>query len=163
MQIQQEKKDMFKILKNIPIPEKKSSTSRKGRTSIYPFGEMEIGDCIRFEANSIRDNEYKKVYNSAMGFARRYKGDYRFTFAEVRPGVFGCWKVKAENEPKEASPRKGRRTNAEIMNVKQEDIMKALKKSNSMAGAARSVGLSVKTFLRLKHKYDKRNNEKTKQ
>jgi hypothetical protein len=88
---------MFKIVKNLPIPEEKKGASSKGRSPIYPFGDMEIGDCMKFDAESVRDVKFKKVYNSAMGFARRHGGDYRFSFAEIKPGVYGCWKVKVDS------------------------------------------------------------------
>lgn len=145
---------MFKVVKNLPIPEAKKITGSKGRTSIYPFGEMEIGDCMKFEASSVGDSMFKKVYNSAMSHARRHSGDYKFTFAEIKPGVFGCWKVKLKSGEERPKKRK-RRTNAEIMSVKHEDIREALKKGVTIAGAAKIVDLNPRTFLKLKRMYEK--------
>lgn len=145
---------MFKIVKNLPLPEEKKVASAKGRSSIYPFGNMEIGDCMKFDAESVKDVKFKKVYNSAMGFARRHGVDYRFSFAEIKPGVYGCWKLKLDpGEQKER--RRKRRTNAELMSIRYEDIMDAMNKSGSTAGAAKMVGLTPRTFSRLKEMYEK--------
>ena len=46
---------MFKIKKNVPIPE-----SRRGAARVYPFNEMVSGDCLEISA----EPEYmQKTYN----------------------------------------------------------------------------------------------------
>lgn len=145
---------MFKIVKNLPIPEEKKTQGSKGRSSIYPFGEMEVGDCLKFDVRSSNEPQFKKIYSAAMSYARRHSGDYKFMFAEIKPGLFGCWKVRLKPGEEKAGRRR-RKTKAEIMSIKYEDMDRAMKEGGSTAGAAKILGLSHRTFTRLKEMYEK--------
>jgi transcriptional regulator with GAF, ATPase, and Fis domain len=141
----------FKIVKNLPIPSRRPG-SYLGRSSVYPFAEMEIGDCLKFEARSTRDSSYRRIYNSARSHARRRDCQYEFKFAQLDDENFGCWKVKKGSVPSEAKERRRRRTWAEINSIPAESIMEALQTEGTVAGAARRVGLSPRTFTRLLEK-----------
>lgn len=137
----------FKIVKDLPIPERKSGHIH-GRSSMYPFFEMEIGDCLKFEASSTRDLNYRRLYNSARSHTRRKDCDYEFKFAQIDDNTFGCWKVK-KNGFEGKRERRRRRTAAEINSIPMDAIREALHTEGTIAGAARRVGLSPRTFTRL--------------
>lgn len=147
---------MFEIIKGLPIPEKKSSLKDWKRASKYPFGEMEIGDCIKFKAEGFKDPNFKKVYGSAMSYARRVKKGFRFVFAQIEPGVFGCWKVETNKSIGEESPTPNvkLRKRADTTGITKQMLISALENQGSMVGASNVLGISTRTFSRLKQKFD---------
>jgi hypothetical protein len=87
---------MFEIIKNLPIPEKVAKQKHARREPKYPFKDMEIGDCLAFNAEGVKDPVYKKIYGSAMSYARRIKEGYTFRFGQIEEGKFGFWKIESE-------------------------------------------------------------------
>lgn len=138
----------FSIVKNLPIPQGKPSAGQ-GRSSIYPFREMEIGDCLKFEAKSTSDSGYRKIYNSARSHTRRTGCTYEFKFAQLDDRTFGCWKVERSDSGSGMRERRRRRTADEINSIPLQSITEALHTEGTVAGAARRVGVSPRTFMRL--------------
>ena len=148
---------MFEIIKNLPIPVKKSNLGSWKRASKYPFGEMEIGDCIAFSATGKKDPNYKKIYGSAMSFARRVKKGYTFTFAQIEEGKFGCWKVSKEDNPEVEitdTNFRNKKKRVSTIHITKEMLIAALEHEGSLSGAARMLNISTRTFSRLKQKFD---------
>jgi len=143
----------FTIVKDLPMPKGRKSAGR-GRGSIYPFKEMEIGDCLKFIAKNTEDTEYRKIYNSARSHTKRSECDYDFRFARLdeEDNMFGCWKVQKIEGGEEKRIRRRRRTAKEIESIPLEELINAFKTEGTLAGASRRVGLSPKTFLRLTKK-----------
>jgi hypothetical protein len=140
----------FDIVKNLPIPVRKAGNPH-GRGSLYPFAEMEIGDCLKFEASGTKDMNYRRIYNSARSHTRRKDCGYEFRFAQLDDRHFGCWKT-AKGEGRQKGERRRRRTASEINSIPVHMIKEAWHTEGSVAGAARRVGLSPKTFIRLMEK-----------
>ena len=138
----------FNIVKDLPIPKGRPSTAQ-GRNSIYPFREMEMGDCLKFEAKSTSDSNYRKIYNSARSHTRRTGCPYDFKFAQIDDCTFGCWKVEKTEDYSEKRGRRRRRTADEINSIPVQSITEALHTEGTVAGAARRVGVSPRTFIRL--------------
>jgi hypothetical protein len=151
---------MFEIIKNLPVPQKYATEKNGGRASKYPFEEMEIGDCLAFPSNSIKDAEYKKIYGAAMSFARRVKQGYTFRFGKIEEGKFGCWKIESSKPNKQSdvpvektqnqTPYKKR---ASTTNITKEMLIAALENEGTLHGASRSLNISSRTFSRLKLKF----------
>lgn len=141
----------FDIVKNLPIPQRKPGQVH-GRSPMYPFFEMEIGDCLKFEASSTRDLNYRRLYNSARSHTRRKDCPYEFKFAQIGEGTFGCWKVVRNSTESGKRERRRRRTAAEINSIPVESIKEALHSEGTIAGASRRVGLSPRTFIRIVEK-----------
>lgn len=135
----------FEIEKGVPMPK----VSHKGRNSVYPFREMEVGDCLKFAAKETADPEYRKIYNSAKSHVRRSSPDYDFRFARIDGNTFGCWKVRAGDAREGVKVRRRRRTAAEIESIPAEAVRNALASEGTFAGAARIVGVSPRTLVRL--------------
>lgn len=141
----------FDIVKNMPIPQK-SRRGGTGRSSLYPFAEMEMGDCLKFEAASTKDINYRRMYTSAKSHTRRKECPYDFRFAQIDDKHFGCWKVDKSGHGSESKERRHRRKASEINSIPINVIMEAWETAGSVAGAARKVGLSPRTFMRLMEK-----------
>ena len=141
----------FSVVKNLPIP-KGESDGHQGRNAIYPFREMDLGDCIRFEAESSSDSAYRKIYNSARSHMRRSGCPYEFRFARIDDRTFGCWKVDREAAGSGKRERRRRRTALEIDSIPVEKLKQALQDEGTVAGAARKLGLSPRTLVRLVEK-----------
>lgn len=135
----------FSIVKGLPLPEERAKGAM-GRKGIYPFREMEVGDCLRFSASGTSDPVYRKIYSSAKSHSRRAGGAYEFRFAPVGEGEFGCWKVEPSGS---GSVRRRRRSAAEIGAISAEAVRTALESEGTVAGAARMVGVSPRTLVRL--------------
>ena len=146
---------MFEIVKGLPIPEKKSLRNWK-RHNKYPFGQMEVGDCIKFSAAGLKDPEYKKIYGSATSFARRVNDGTKFRFAEIEPGVYGCWKINAEskNSAGGQSETSRVRKRADTSIITKDMLIAALESQGTLLGASRSLGVSSRTLTRLKQKFE---------
>lgn len=138
----------FNIVKNLPIP-KNRPTGHQGRSSIYPFREMEVGDCLKFDAKTTGDANYRKIYNSARSHARRTGCPYEFKFAQIDDGTFGCWKIERNESEIGKRERRRRRTADEINSIPMQSLKDALHEEGTVAGAARRVGISPRTFIRL--------------
>lgn len=141
----------FSVVKNLPIP-KGMDEAHQGRNAIYPFREMDLGDCIRFEAEGSSDSSYRKIYNSARSHMRRTGCPYEFRFARIDDRTFGCWKVDRDAEGSGKPERRRRRTALEIDSIPVETLKGALQDEGTVAGAARRVGISPRTFMRLVEK-----------
>jgi transcriptional regulator with GAF, ATPase, and Fis domain len=142
----------FSIVKNLPIPQGLPSAAQ-GRSSIYPFREMEMGDCLKFEAESTSDTRYRKIYNSARSHARRTGCQYEFRFAQLDERTFGCWKVERSESGQGSRERRRRRTAVEINSIPLRNITEALHNEGTVAGAARRVGISPRTLMRLMDRF----------
>jgi len=138
----------FSIVKDLPIPKERPS-SVQGRNSIYPFREMEMGDCLKFEAKGTSDPNYRKIYNSARSHTRRTGCPYEFKFVQIDDCTFGCWKVERTDDSPGKRGRRRRRTADEINSIPAHSITEALHTEGTVAGAARRVGVSPRTFIRL--------------
>lgn len=148
---------MFEILKNLPVPQKYVSTKIGGRVSKYPFEDMEIGDCLAFPAESIKDADYKKIYGAAMSFARRVKKGYTFRFGKIEEGKFGCWKIEDEKNKNQNNdsqvPARKYKTRANTNNITKEMLIAAFESEGTLNGASRLLNISTRTLSRLKLKY----------
>lgn len=147
---------MFEILKNLPVPQKYVATKNGRRASKYPFEEMEIGDCLAFPADSIKDPEYKKIYGAAMSFARRVKQGYTFRFGKIEDGKFGCWKIESDKPNKQSNvavEKTQYKKRASTNNITKEMLIAALENEGTLHGASRSLNISSRTFSRLKLKF----------
>jgi DNA-directed RNA polymerase specialized sigma subunit len=140
---------MFEILKNLPVPQKYVATKKGLRVSKYPFEEMEIGDCLAFSAQSIKDTEYKKIYGYAMSFARRVKKGYTFRFGKIEEGKFGCWKIEQSDKVESRKYKKRTSTN----NITKEMLIEAFENEGTLTGISRALNISSRTVSRLKIKY----------
>lgn len=138
----------FDIVKNLPIPAKRKGNPH-GRSSLYPFAEMEVGDCLKFEATGTKDMNYRRIYNSARSHTRRKDCEYDFRFAQIDDRHFGCWKIRKNEVRGDKPERRRRRTASEINSIPIHMIKEAWHTEGSVAGAARRVGLSPRTFTRL--------------
>lgn len=148
---------MFEIIKNLPVPQKYVATKKGLRVSKYPFEEMEIGDCLAFPAQSNKDAEYKKIYSSAMVFARRVKKGYTFRFGKIEEGKFGCWKIEDENKKNqsgdsETSARKYKQRTS-TNKITKEMLIEAFENEGTLTGISRALNISSRTVSRLKIKY----------
>ncbi len=77
----------YKIKKNVPIPE-----FSRHRKPIYPFGEMEIGDC--FEADL---SVHKKLVSAASYYGARNQKKFSVIIINKKnsnPEKIGVWRVK---------------------------------------------------------------------
>lgn len=150
----------FEILKNVPIPENVKDLTGWKRSSKYPFGEMEIGDCIKFKADDNRDINYKRIYSAAMSYARRLQKGFTFVFGKIDEGFYGCWKVQDEsNSPvqeNENSPvqKKKYSKRQSTTHINKTMLISALERDGSLAGAARDLNISTRTLSRLKKKFE---------
>lgn len=138
----------FDIVKNMPIPQKVRKGG-SGRSSVYPFAEMEMGDCLKFEASSPKDMSYRRMYTSARSHTRRKECTYDFRFAQIDEKHFGCWKVERTQAEPDRKRVRHRRKASEINSIPPTAIMEAWETAGSVAGAAKKVGLSPRTFMRL--------------
>ena len=138
----------FDIVKNMPIPQK-TKKGGPGRTSAYPFAEMEIGDCLKFEATSTKDVNYRRMYTSAKSHTRRKECPYDFRLAQIDDRHFGCWKVEKVQLGTESRQRRHRRKASEINSIPVDVIKEAWETAGSVAGGAKKVGVSPRTFMRL--------------
>lgn len=148
---------MFEIIKNLPIPVKEKGLNSWKRANKYPFVEMEIGDCLAFNAQDRKDPMFKKIYGSAMSFARRVKAGYTFTFAKIEDGKFGCWKVATGEEQQHESntnERKIYKKRASTIHITKDMLIAALENEGTLNGAARMLNISSRTFSRLKQKFE---------
>jgi len=46
---------MFEIIKNLPIPEKIAKSKHARREPMYRFKDMEIGDCLAFNVENVKE------------------------------------------------------------------------------------------------------------
>lgn len=149
---------MFEIIKNLPIPEKAVKNVHARREPKYPFKNMEIGDCLAFNAESIKDPVYKKIYGSAMSFARRVKEGYTFRFGMIEEGKYGCWKVVSDkqnrNSVTNSDNQEKRRKRASTINITKDMLISALESEGTLNGASRILNISSRTFSRLKQKFE---------
>jgi hypothetical protein len=148
---------MFEIIKNLPIPEKIAKSKHARREPKYPFKEMEIGDCLAFNAESIKDPIYKKIYGSAMSYSRRVKEGYTFRFGQIEDGKFGCWKIVSEkNKNNSDSLReqnsKERKRNSTV-HITKSMLIAAMESEGTLNGASRLLNISSRTLSRLKQKF----------
>lgn len=137
----------YDIVKGLPIPEEQAGRGG-GRESVYPFDEMAMGDCIKFEAADKLSDSYRRIYFAARANARRRDSDYDFRFAQIDKRHFGCWKVKRE-EGERPLVRRKRRTKVELDSITARSLSDALHTEGTLAGAAKRVGLHPITFRRL--------------
>lgn len=137
----------FDIVKNLPVP-KTTKSGEKGRNSLYPFHNMEIGDCLKFECTGRETDSYRRIYQAARNHLKRWDSDYDFHFAQIDESHFGCWKVKKDANSSK-SPKRVRRTNAELYSISAQSVHEALVSEGTYAGAARRLGLHPLTFMRL--------------
>ena len=149
---------MFQIIKNLPVPQKYVSDKIGKRASKYPFEDMEIGDCLAFPAESIKDLEYRKIYGSAMSFARRVQKGYTFRFGKIEEGKFGCWKIEDEKKKNqsggsETSARKYKERTS-TNNITKEMLIAAFESEGTLSGASRALNISSRTLSRLKLKFE---------
>jgi hypothetical protein len=146
---------MFEILKNLPVPQKYVATKNGPRASKYPFETMEIGDCLAFPAESIKDLEYRKIYGSAMSFARRVKKGYTFRFGKIEEGKFGCWKIESDKPNKQGDNVESRKykERTSTNNITKEMLIAAFESEGTLSGASRALNISSRTLSRLKLKY----------
>lgn len=147
---------MFEIIKNLPIPVKENGLKGWKRANKYPFGEMEIGDCLAFSAQDRKDPMFKKIYGSAMSFARRVKAGYTFTFAKIEDGKYGCWKISTGEEPQQSntSEKKTYKKRVSTIHITKDMLIAALENEGTLNGAARMLNISSRTFSRLKQKFE---------
>ena len=118
---------------------------------------MEIGDCLAFNAENVKDPFYKKIYGSAMSFARRTKEGYSFKFAMIEPGKFGCWKVandKLVKTQSEVSESKTRKNRVSPVHITKDMLIQALENCGTLSGASNILGVSTRTLSRLKQKFE---------
>jgi hypothetical protein len=149
---------MFEIIKNLPIPEKVAKSVHVRREPKYPFKDMEIGDCLAFNAESIKDPVYKKIYGSAMSFARRVKEGYTFRFGMIEQGKYGCWKIVSDKQNRNSltnsDNQEKRRKRASTINITKDMLISALESEGTLNGASRILNISSRTFSRLKQKFE---------
>lgn len=148
---------MFEIIKNLPIPVKEKGLNSWKRANKYPFGEMEIGDCLAFNAQDRKDPMFKKIYGSAMSYARRVKLGFTFTFAKIEDGKYGCWKVATgDNTQEQSNPNEKRNHKKRVstINITKDMLISALENEGTLNGAARMLNISSRTFSRLKQKFE---------
>lgn len=147
---------MFEIVKGLPVPEKVNNLNTWKRANKYPFADMEMGDCLKFNAENQKDPMYKKIYGSALSYARRVKQGYTFRFAMIEPGVFGCWKVesKKNHESEPGSHPKPVRKRQSTMHISKDMLIHALESDGSLIGAATKLNISTRTLSRLKQKFE---------
>ena len=149
---------MFEIIKNLPIPEKVAKSVHVRREPKYPFKDMEIGDCLAFNAESIKDPVYKKIYGSAMSFARRVKEGYTFRFGMIEEGKYGCWKIVSDKQNRnsltKSDKQEKQRKRASTINITKDMLISALESEGTLNGASRILNISSRTFSRLKQKFE---------
>lgn len=148
---------MFEIIKNLPLPVKGRGQRNGRRANKYPFEEMDLGDCLSFNAESQKDPVYKKIYGSAMSYARRVKRGYKFVFGKIEEGKFGCWKVATESEEREIVVDNGirnRKRRSETIHITKEMLISALENEGTINGASRILNISTRTISRLKQKFE---------
>lgn len=85
----------IKIEKNKPIP------AIRRRRTIYPFGEMKVGDsfalplggAIKFPGNNgVKDITYSRLAGAAHGYGRKHSR--KFAVRTIKDeGVVRCWRV----------------------------------------------------------------------
>ena len=148
---------MFEIIKNLPIPEKIAKGKYERREPKYPFKAMEIGDCLAFNAESIKDPIYKKIYGSAMSYARRVKEGYTFRFGQIEDGKFGCWKIVSEknknnSDSSKEQNSKERKRNSTV-HITKDMLIAAMESEGTLNGASRILNISSRTLSRLKQKF----------
>lgn len=73
---------MFKVEKNIPVPER-----RKRKGASYPFAGMEVGDSFACE-----QGDYARV-QAAMRTYSYHHGSTKFVIRRTDNG-FRCWRVE---------------------------------------------------------------------
>lgn len=77
---------MYKIEKNVPIPEKANVVGRK---SLYNFGGMEVG-----ESFFVKGKKYAHIYSVAHSFSKRNKDSaWKFFVNEEESGT-RIWRTK---------------------------------------------------------------------
>jgi len=147
---------MFEIIKNLPVPQKYVTAKNGPRVSKYPFDTMEIGDCLAFSAESIKDPEYRKIYGSAMSFARRVKKGYAFRFGKIEEGKFGCWKIESDKSNKQGDNVESRKykQRTSTNNITKEMLIAAFENEGTLSGASRALNISSRTLSRLKLKFE---------
>ncbi|MEY4571009.1 MAG: hypothetical protein RLZ10_202 [Bacteroidota bacterium] len=150
---------MFQIVKNLPVPEKNANVGKGPRVSKYPFEFMEMGDCMVFHADNIKDANYKKIYGAAQSYARRLKKGFTFRFGKIEEGKFGCWKIPSDNKSFDGgksvkSSKKSGRNRANVGTITKEMLFGALEHEGTLVGASRLLGISSRTLSRLKQKFE---------
>jgi len=147
---------MFEIIKNLPVPQKYVTAKNGPRVSKYPFDTMEIGDCLAFSAESVKDPEYRKIYGSAMSFARRVKKGYAFRFGKIEEGKFGCWKIESDKPNKQGDNVESRKykQRTSTNNITKEMLIAAFENEGTLSGASRALNISSRTLSRLKLKFE---------
>lgn len=156
----QNTKAMYEILKNLPVPEKNAGFKKGKRSNKYPFNDMEIGDCMAFTAEGPKDPIFKKIYGSAMSYARRVKQGYTFRFGKIEENKYGCWKVASEKESlTSASQASGinpskQRQRQSTLHITKAMLMTALENEGTLSGASRILNVSSRTISRLKQKFE---------
>jgi len=150
---------MFEIIKNLPIPEKIAKSKHARREPKYPFKDMEIGDCLAFNAENVKDPIYKKIYGSAMSYARRVKEGYTFRFGQIEDGKFGCWKVESEknksvNTGSDSSSSSSKRKRNATIHITKDMLIAAMESEGTLNGASRLLNVSSRTLSRLKQKFE---------
>ncbi len=78
----------YRIDKLIPIPKKRKSGI--GRTPIYPFGRMKVGDSFFVP---IKNATSKRIYNTSYQYTTRHGGSPRFIVRIVEGGC-RCWRIE---------------------------------------------------------------------
>jgi len=115
---------MFEIIKNLPVPEKTVASKMPKRAPKYPFADMEIGDCLAFNA-----------------------------VGKIEEGKFGCWKIVSTKNVKVEEPENKRKRNSTI-NITKDMLISALESEGTLNGASRILNISSRTFSRLKQKFE---------
>lgn len=151
---------MYQVVKNLPVPEKNINVGKSPRISKYPFEFMEMGDCMIFYADSLKDPNYKKIYGAAQSYARRVKKGFAFRFGKLEEGKYGCWKIPSDNNSSESngvgksSKKSGRKNRTNVGTITKEMLLGALEHEGTMVGASRLLGISSRTLSRLKQKFE---------
>lgn len=73
---------MFKIEKNVPVPEKPSPIGK------YPFAEMNVGDSFLVPGAQAR-----RLQSAIQVFRRRVGKDKKFIARDVEGGA-RCWRIR---------------------------------------------------------------------
>ena len=84
---------MFEIKKGIPISRRTGGHGEQ----VYPFPQMEVGDC--FDApddmgkNGLRSRRMNSIASSGYNYAKRFNPTAKFSVRTIDGSIVRCWRV----------------------------------------------------------------------
>lgn len=80
----------FVIEKSVEMPVRKGG---RGAPTIYPFGDMDVGDSVVVEGSSASGNE-SNAYSSAKAHGKRYGKKFSGRKEPGMPGFIRIWRIE---------------------------------------------------------------------